>query len=255
VATPDKKWEGFDPIEYVIDWSLFSQTPLTEIGEANRQTTAGAVLREALPHLYTSAGDTLPRQICDVEDRPQRLTLKMPSRAITIDKDSGGAFAAVLVATVVRIGQQTDQQSFRPTFFYYGRDHVIDDVHESFSFFVVNDGRIVLDLVTFGRYSGNGFNPEVFKPAFDIEHRVWLSERDWNEARLRWWYRRFYEETDAGQLMQLREDATCYHYVPEWKHRQRMTVGIEQIARNTAQLQLLIYVLIALGLIAILRSR
>lgn len=260
-----KTWGGFDPTGYEIDWKLLFQASLTEIGDGtNRvQTTAGAVLREALPHLFTplndegSVGVTPPRQASEVEEGTGWLTIKIPNRVIKLDTlGNGSGFAADLVATVIKVDRLTEQQSFHPIFFYYDRDHVVDDVHESFSFFVVNDDRFVLDRVTFSRHSGNGFDPGMFKPFYAVEHQIWESEPDVQQAKVRWWYRRFYEETPAGRLTLLREDVDLYHYVPEWKQRQLMSASIQQIARSTAQLQkLVIYALIALGLIVILQWR
>jgi len=265
VAASDDTWKGFDPTGYEINWKVLSEAPLTEIGEGNSriQTTAGTILREALPHLFTplnddgSIGVAPPCQTCEVDEGAGWLTIKTPSRAIRLNTlGNGSGFAADLVATIIRIDQAPDHKSFHPIFFYYDRDHVVDDVHESFSFFVVNDDRVVLDRVTFSRHSGSGFDANMFTPAYGIEHQTWRSEPNVQHARVRWWYRRFYEQTDAGQLTVLREDVDLYHYVPEWRQRQLMAVGIEQIARHTAQLQrLVIYALIALALIVILLWR
>ena len=134
--------------------------------------------------------------------------------------------------------------------------HLQQDRRAALSVFVVNDDRFVLDRVTFSKHSGNGFDPGMFKPFYGVEHQIWASEPDVQQAKVRWWYRRFYEETDAGRLTLLREDVDLYHYVPEWKQRQLMAASIQEIARNTAQLQkLVIYALIALGLIVILLWR
>jgi hypothetical protein len=265
VAAAEHTWRGFDPTGYEIQWKLLSEAPLTEMcdGSNRVQTTAGAILREALPHLFTplnddlSVGVTPPRRTCEVEEGTGWLTIKAPSRVIKLDTlGNGSGFAADLVATVIKVDQLPEHQSFHPIFFYYDRDRVVDDVHESFSFFVVNDDRFVLDRVTFSRHSGNGFDPGMFKPFYEVEHQIWASEPHVEQAKVRWWYRRFYEETDAGRLTLLHDDIDLYHYVPEWKQRQVMAASIEQIARSTAQLQkLVIYALIALALIVILLWR
>ena len=89
---------------------------------------------------------------------------------------------------------------------------------------------------------GSGFDPEVFRPLFQ--------DAGPGLGALRWWYRKFYEETKNGQMTQLCEYVEFCHYTPEWKHRQILTATIEQVVRNTAKLErLFIFVLIALGLI------
>lgn len=265
MAAAARTWRGFEPTGYEIDWKVLSNAPLSELGDgSNRvQTTAGAVLREALPHLFTplnedgSLGATPARQGCDVEEGTGWVTFKTPTRTIRLDTlGNGSGFAADLITTIVKIDQLPEQRSFHPIFFYYDRDHVVDDVHESFSFFVVNDNRVALDRITFSRHSGSGFDPEMFKPAFVVEHEVWASESSVQEAQVRWWYRRFYEETDTGRLTTLREDVDLYHYMPEWKERQLIAADIKQVGRLLSQLQKLsVLALVALGLIVLLLWR
>ena len=259
-------WTEFEPTGYEINWKVLSDAPLSEIreGSSHIQTTVRAVLHEALPHLFTplnddgSVGITPPRQACTVQEEVTgRVIIRTPSRKITLDTlGNGTSFAADVVATVIRIDQLPERQAFHPIFFYYDRDHVVDDVHESFSFFVVNDDRIVLDRVTFNRHSGSGFDARIFKPSYTVENQIWQSEPFVEAAKVRWWYRRFYEETDAGRLTLLREDVDLYHYVPEVRLQQLMAASIEKVASRTAQVQkLLVFVLIALGLILILLWR
>jgi hypothetical protein len=64
---------------------------------------------------------------------------------------------------------------------------------------------------TFNRYCGSGFDPQVFEPFYAVKNQIWHSEPYVEEAKLRWWYRRFYQETDAGRLTTLREDVDLYH--------------------------------------------
>jgi len=50
-ATADNDWTGFEPTGYEITWKLLSDAPLVELRDENDRvsTTAGAILREALP--------------------------------------------------------------------------------------------------------------------------------------------------------------------------------------------------------------
>jgi hypothetical protein len=218
MSKPRMEWNGFEPTGYEVNWSVLMEAPLTEVTSegAKVQTTAGAVLREATPHRFPplnadgSIGETAPRQPCEVKEGPGFATMTTPRRTITLHTlgDSTG-FAAHLLTTVIEIDRLVGDHPFHPVFFYYDRDHVTDDAHESF--FVVNENRFLLDRVSLSRYSGNGFDPHVFRLAFGVDPQTWDSEPDVAAARVRWWYRRFYEETDAGQVTTLREDADRDH--------------------------------------------
>lgn len=254
-AAADNDWTGFEPTGYEINWKLLSDAPLVELRDGSERvpTTAGAILREALPHLFTpinedgTVGTTPARQKSQVDEGiAGGVTIKTPDRTIRLDTlGNGSSFVADIVATLIRIDQASEHRSFHPIFFYYDRDHVVDDVHDSFSFFVVNDDRFVLDRVTFSRHSGSGFDRRVFDPFYTVKNQIWRSEPYVEDAKVRWWYRRFYEETDAGKLTTLRDDVDLFHYVPDWKQRAAIAMAIGQIAATTKQVQrLLVYLLV-----------
>lgn len=77
--------------------------------------------------------------------------------------------------------------------------------HYSHRFFVVRDGRIVCLRVVFNGDPATGFVTGVFKADADEKSRF-PSEPHWNEASVKWWYRKFYSETRTGQIIALRED-------------------------------------------------
>jgi hypothetical protein len=253
-------WEGFKATGYEINWSTFGKAPLTEIGEdGNRsQTTALVILRAAIPHRFPplKAGGSTPlpappREACELNEAHGFITIKATKRLIRLNSDSDG-LTANLVAAIIRIDQLIGDVPFHPVFFYYERDYSLQDIADSFSFFVVNGDRIVLDRVTFSRYSMNGFDEKVFDLAFKVEPPMWAGTAGAVNARIRSWYRRFYEETEAGRFMAMRQDVDLYHYLPDWKHRALIAAKIEQVARSTSQVQtLLICVIIALVVIAI----
>jgi hypothetical protein len=73
---------------------------------------------------------------------------------------------------------------------------------------------------------------------------------------VRWWYRRFYEETDAGRLTLLRDDVDIYGYTPESRQLEQIASRVEILARDTARLgRFVAGVLALLVLIAILLWR
>jgi hypothetical protein len=264
MAVAPDSWKGFAPTGYRLDWRVLSEMPLIEEGDgtATISTTVGAILQEALPHLFVpftpdgELGVAPPRQSCEVKRGLMSLDITTPTRTIKL-RTLGNAtsFAVDLVNTIISIVERSGDKPLHAMFFYYDRDHVIDDPHESFSFFVVNDDRIVLDRVSFSQHHGSGFDPAVFTPITKIENRVWANEPEVQRATVRWWYRRFYEETDAGRFTQLREDIDLYYYIPEWKHRELVAARLNEIARTTTRLQTLLVVLLVAVAIAVLALR
>ena len=130
---------------------------------------------------------------------------------------SGTSFACDLLSTALDLSSRGVDH---PLFFYYDNDRVIDDPHESYSFFVGDGaGTIVSERITLFRSSSNGFVPRALKEMDSDAPPIWGAEDSIRQARIRWWYRKFYEETEAGRLTTLRDDVDLYHFVPEWKLR------------------------------------
>jgi hypothetical protein len=95
---------------------------------------------------------------------------------------------------------------FAATWFPYDRGNYEDVVVHSF--FVLYDGKIVEEDFTFA-----SFYPLVLeRPAFYNEDPLAYKRQYYVEARECYWYRKFYTETMAGQLMVLRSDKPWLYY-------------------------------------------
>ncbi|MGB8261929.1 MAG: hypothetical protein WCE75_16325 [Terracidiphilus sp.] len=95
---------------------------------------------------------------------------------------------------------------FAATWFPYDWGNCEDVVVHSF--FVLHDGKIVEDGFTFA-----SFYPSVLeRPAFYNEDPLAYKRQYYVEARECYWYRKFYTETMAGQLMVLRSDGPSLYY-------------------------------------------
>jgi hypothetical protein len=242
-ATP---WTEFSPTGYRLDWTALNSAPLVEIGteQSHIDTTVGAVLRELLPHRYlidsgSSSSGLPPRQPCRFEpNRYGGIAIETPLRSFVLH--STQTFFEDVVKVIVQVDRILGEESLDPTFYYYDHDDVTDDDVESFSFFVVNGGRIVLDRVSVFRHHHNGFDPAIFKSIEDISDEVWSSEAAVQSAVVRQWYRRFYQETDAGRLTTFREDVPLYHFVPEWKQLAQVADCTRTIAESTVKIQRLL---------------
>jgi hypothetical protein len=76
---------------------------------------------------------------------------------------------------------------------------------EACRFFIVCDNKIVEESLEFRDYPESGFDPSVFLPDDD---------EPWRQAWVRFWYRKFYTQSEFGQLMGLRPDAPELYYYP-----------------------------------------
>jgi len=221
-AAPEPK---FEPIAYKLNWKPLTEIAVVVIDDSGkRETTVGGVLREAMPDRFNP--DLTKRQdeaIPETEDRQLVLTIKKVAGG-TIRVDSlDGRFGAELTERVLQLMRLTDGSLRSAQLFYYAHDTGSrkDTWWDEFRFFVVVGDAIVdenfeltslcddIDVV------GTG----VLQPLYDDDD----AHVQGAEAWLKWWYRRFYTETTAGQLLLLREDRTpIHHYVsPERREAER----------------------------------
>jgi hypothetical protein len=170
---------------YYLDSKKVWDLPVTQSGQ---QTTIGKV--------YESLKDTAS---LEVETPIVELTVKTAQSEI----DYGGLpFNLDLLYVLLKLRKSTP---FGAAFFYYDRDWDRGSLQEIHDFFVVSENRIVEEELLFRDYPGSGFDPSIFEAADDDP---------WKVAWVRWWYRKFYTETQMGQLMALRPDKPELYYCP-----------------------------------------
>src|SRR5271157_5864675 len=204
-SKPNKEWQGFRPVAYSLHkaWEL----PLTQIsGEGDQRqenaTTVGKVL--------SSLSDQQSQQM-DSSFGGTKITTASGTVVL-----SGSSFNRGVAE--VLLGLQKDGITYFETqWFWYDKDHATDDLMASYIFFVVgyppagvHGKAIVREQVSFCDYSDSGFDPSMFEPPEDSP--IWSNDPEWDGAWARYWYRKFYTETQMGQLMTLREDHPQLHY-------------------------------------------
>jgi hypothetical protein len=198
-SRPRKEWEGFRPVAYSLHkaWDL----PLTQLrGEGDQRlenaTTVGEVVSSLSDKQIQKIESSLTTEITTAEGT---VVLKGPS----FNRE---------VAEVLLNLQKNGMNYFEAQFFWYDKDHVSDDLMASYKFFVVHKNAIVREQVSFCDYSDSGFDPSIFE-SNEESRPIWMNEPEWDEAWARYWYRKFYTETQTGQLMVLRPDAPIlFHY-------------------------------------------
>jgi hypothetical protein len=231
-ADPNKKWEGFHFEEYFLDPKRVWALPLTE-----KRAIEGPTEK-----VSTTLGD-LYRSLVD-------RSFKIDNGHITTDAGevvvSGSPFACHMLDELLDLRQKGADPLF-DNWFWYDSNSCMDDPHEMFTFFVVHDGRIVGESVSFSDYSGCGFDPDVFQTA-DASKFIWSNDSAWVRAKLRFWYRKFYTETITGQMMLLRPDE------PEiYEYESKQERGPDTVAILLKKIHVLLWVLVVLGGLILIR--
>jgi hypothetical protein len=157
----------------------------------------------------------------------------------------GASFNRQLLSALLGLEKEGINSLFGTHWFWFDSDHVLDDPHECYKFFVVSGEQIVREQVSFSDYSGSGFDPSVFVEANPVEKAIWARESDWAEAKDRCWYRKFYNETGTGQLMLLRPDSPALFHYERSQDRQASTELLLAIAAKSYRLLLVIVPLLA----------
>jgi len=149
---------------------------------------------------------------------------------------------------------------FAADWFWYDRDSVRDTPQCSYNFFVVHHDRIVRENISFSDYDSYdyarfGFDPFIFRIG-DNSKSIWRNDTAWEDARIRFWYRKFYTETLRGRLMVLRDDEPALH--ENQYHRGAVTTDI--LSRNfpiflklLSKTHVLLWVLTVLGVLILIR--
>lgn len=199
-SKPNKEWEGFRPVVYSLGMKAW-ELPLTQVsGEGDKKqeeaTTVGKLLR------------SLREQ--EIQSIESAVTTEITTTTGTVVLN-GSSFNRSIAEVLLDL-QKDGINHFDAVWFWYDKDHATDDLMASYVFFVVHKNSIIREQVSFCDYSDSGFDPSVFE-ANDDSRPIWRNHPEWDEAWVRYWYKKFYTETRTGQLMVLRPDEPIlYHY-------------------------------------------
>lgn len=208
-ATPQTKEQlgkigrkGFTPGAYTLDLSAVQDVPMKMNGEPSTFVDVYCKLRDS----KIKTVDTLLRDTYTTEEGEE----------IHLDGEIGQwPLRATMRELVVLLRQGIDPHHV--TWFYYDHDWS-RDADESYTFFAVHGGKIVLESCNF-----SSEEPAVLKLRKADDEPIWHSHPLFDEAYQIYWYRKFYAETMSGQLMVLRPDEPIlYHYQrPETRNVER----------------------------------
>jgi hypothetical protein len=132
---------------------------------------------------------------------------------------AGPPFNRALLVALLDLAQD-GIKCFETDLFWFDRSSA--SIDDTYSFFAVNNDKIVREFLSFRDGPDSGFD----RSLFELNDEKYASE--WREARIRFWYRKFYRETRVGQLMVLRPDEPELHYFPEARWRSDVAFDVLQ---------------------------
>jgi hypothetical protein len=258
----DRNWQGFKPTMYRLDWNRLRDLPLVEgadIKEQGTATTVGHVLMEVLPHQFTPVSPETGARGQAPAALPFRVDPDTFAPAVTSCEGKRHVFSSLKNKSFntrllfVLLELESDGVSWADTmWFWFDEDDVgKDEPHSVYTFFVAHGRTIVREAVSFSRMLGNGFEPSVFADVFDSPDRgIWAGPRD--EAVVRHWYRKFYQETETGQLHRLRNDSPPLFHYPEGRWEEERHEFTQKLAAHFGELRLLLWAIaVLLGIITL----
>jgi len=194
-SEPNKEWDGFRLTTYSLD----------------SQKTLGLQLKEERPidgnqgTVATTVGDVYRRllgQFVQIVNSGPVVQIITESEKLAF---TGSSFSCAMLTELLRV-RKDGFDPFFAEWFFYDSDSARGGPHELYMFFVVHIDKIVRERVCFSDFNGSGFDPSVFK-AEDNSSPAWVNDGPTREARTRFWYQKFYSETQTGQIMFLRQDS------------------------------------------------
>lgn len=195
-SEPNKEWDGFRLTSYSLD----------------SQKVLGLQLKEERPidgnqvTVATTVGDVYRRllgQFVQIVNSGPAVQVITESEKLAF---TGTSFNCAMLTELLRV-RKDGFDPFFAEWFFYDDDSFRESPHELYMFFVVYIDKIVRERVSFSDCSGSGFDPSVFQADDSSSRRPqWLNGEAMREARTRFWYQKFYSETQTGQIMFLRQD-------------------------------------------------
>jgi hypothetical protein len=230
----EEKWEGFRPAAHFLNTQRVLGLRLTKV----ERTSAGEKVETHIT--IRDAFDTVCTQKITKIGWPKEgwplLLTQVTTEAGEYVFD-GPPFNRALLELLLEL-RQDGINAFAATWFWYDTSSCMDEPHDAYDFFIVYDNKIVRERVSFSKFYESGFDPSIFTAA-DGSEPTWSDEKEWEEARVRFWYRKFYQETERGQLMVLRPDEPKLHHFPEGRLTPDSGLGLlqEQLARTHSMLE------------------
>lgn len=235
------RWDGFGPFGYGLDPDVLLELPLThkEDGATGAATTIGKIYdclqdKQIGPEFFLEQGIHPIESVISTSDGT-KLVLGGPN------------FNRRVLDVMLRL-REGGVNPFLVSWYFYDKEWSKEG-QEAYSFFLVHDGKIVQENVTFYDYHNSGFEPSVFGKN-DHSEPLWSGEVARAEADARYWYRRFYSETATGQRMLLRSDKPRLFFFEDLQGPDAAG-ALRVIARSLNSVRILLWVLVILTVLSV----
>jgi hypothetical protein len=233
-----REWEGFQPVPYWLDLGgPIAGLPLKVVeGQTETPTIVGHVYDKFEGKHITeqSFGEGVGLWF-DLETT-DGIKLRV----------GGPDFNLRLLLLMLQLRQE-GINPFLVSWYFYEKSFCRTDAQVAYKFFLVHNGKIVREGVTFYDHHKSGFEPSVFGKQ-DHSDPTWSDEKATAEAWARYWYRKFYAETRTGQAMMLRPDHPELFFC-EGEQGPDIMGAIGVIARSVNGIRFLLWVLVILSVL------
>lgn len=230
IATSE--WQGFTATAHSLDAKRVLALPLKQLRTApdGQQDIVLTTIAEVFQELADRPIEDSQEEVFREKDE-----VVFGERYVTSGGDivvGGARFNRDVLQALLDFRKDGINALFETNWFWYDCE-AGPEGEPLYSFFVVHNAGIVRDAVSFFGDSAishdSGFTPSVFTADGDGDFERWsLTLERRSVARDRFWYRKFYQETRAGQLMVLRPDQPELHHFPEGRWRPDLAFAVLQ---------------------------
>ena len=189
------EFKKFTP--YKLNRELINKAELEIVDEHNKvigKKTFVEVFRDIF-------NDEMPYEY-EQKDFIPLLVVTKGERKIYIESHSYAAYILTIILDICKERKESINPFDDLLWLYIERDHVLDDVHEFYHFFICNGKKILKERVSFSDAPGLNLPDNLFQIKKDY---FCSSDSAYELAMVRRCYEKFYRETDYGQLVALKE--------------------------------------------------
>jgi hypothetical protein len=240
----NKEWKGFRPTAYRLDIGKVAGLGLTSVERSsadNKDVETPITMKEAIQSCFSAT-------IKEIGESIGVGTSELLVTEVTTETGElvfgGPEFNQDVLKALLDL-RKDRVNGFEASWFWYDHYWGVTDATEYSCniFFVVHKDKIVHEFVSFAGHRESGFDPSVFTAA-DSWRSTWSAA-----AWVRFWYRKFYQETQTGQVMVLRGDEPELYHFPQGRWRQDVALGLlfHQMTRINAVLWVVVVLIALLG--------
>ena len=185
-SNPNKSWGGFRRTKYYLNDRLLSLPLMTASKEF---TTVGVFYKDFITD----------RSVRDLEVEETGLGgIEIATPGMDKVCLMGKSFSCRVLRLMIEF-QKEGISPFSTSWFWYDSDSATQFAQEAYSFFIVSENKTARERVVLFDDSEGGFDPAIFGDAARLSGS-WSSDKANDRAEIRFWYRKFYAETYAGQV-------------------------------------------------------